>query len=768
MQVQARPVPADPGEAREEEAEEGVYATVERAFLSAASCGGETSACEGGGSGGGGETAAPNVGRAAVKAAAACCAAGLGSPSGGEDHPSHSHPSHSPDGAPFDPLGSLREGLWSALQPACATDHRNRRARAHRRAFPPLANVVEEGGGVAVRFRRGTAAQVLAGHFEDGAARSLADFHTDRGDDQARFGPWTGLQHAPPASASTLPPLVGGLPPIGDRGGSSSPPHSRKRLGAAVTAGRQGTASPSGTGGTATLSLMGGDIPMSLLSSPPSERRGSFRTPVRVPGAGLSMTEVSMVQRLFHMDSGDDLGLAGPDSDEDRTYVIESVLRLLDVPYSDRFRVVIRKTLRTEPPRAAGTSTLADRSNALADDLVSLSPPPSPGRPAEAFSSSSPPPSPVPSSASGASSAAAASASSVRLCAAGSSPHSGLKTRKELREQRLLSDAARTPTALVRVEFEVQFQRRCKFEDRIRRMLTKKITKLLQSWCVWALDGWNRERVAGADGGGGRETPLHGRASPLPGRGLGLGACMDLGSPELGCFEGPAPCGGAGSRRGPRRWQSLPKGAKGNESFLLWSMTDLDDDDDDEWPWPGTGPALQRELSSGSMGENRLEWHGGRRRNLREKEEASRFVIVPNPSRDDSYAGASQSSDRHRGMGIELCLSDDGDDAVPGRRPLNPISPVRAAPSELPISQLSLSPCGFEVVYMSDGGSVSSSGESSPPSPASDGEGGGGVAAASRSLFNAPPLPASRHGGGFGRRRASRKAEAERKQAQTS
>ena len=75
MQVQARPVPADPGEAREEEAEEGVYATVERAFLSAASCGGETSACEGGGSGGGGETAAPNVGRAAVKAAAACCAA---------------------------------------------------------------------------------------------------------------------------------------------------------------------------------------------------------------------------------------------------------------------------------------------------------------------------------------------------------------------------------------------------------------------------------------------------------------------------------------------------------------------------------------------------------------------------------------------------------------------------------------------------------------------------------------------------------------------
>merc|ERR1719199_2286287 len=139
-------------------------------------------------------------------------------------------------------------------------------------------------------------------------------------------------------------------------------------------------------------------------------------------------------------------------------------------------------------------------------------------------------------------------------------------------------------SANVRLEFEIQFHRTCMYEDRIRRMLTKKINKLMLSWCLWAQDGWAEDqRAASVAALGG--TPAR-MCMGIPLSSIPVGACSRLTSACGDTDTNSVVSGGGGvspanARGVPRvkKWQSL---SKRNDSFLLWSMTDIDEQDDED------------------------------------------------------------------------------------------------------------------------------------------------------------------------------------------
>ena len=629
----------------------------------------------------------------------------------------------------------------------------NTASLVHGRAFPPLHNSVTS----AERFTSGTASDLLSVYFADSATRSMERFHIERGDDSVRFGRWTKLPmttyrldraHSDVdalvsttasggTSSSTRQQCMNDFAGTG-QGGRATPPAS-SLLGAAggVTGSRRPTLRglpPGGVPGSPfaaavaaaerqSLSLLG-DVPPFLLSRPTLERHGTFRTPVRVPAAGMSVTEVSIVQRLFHLGgkkndkhstrnrshfssiSNDDNDVL--DEDDDMTYVIESVLRLLDVPYSDRFRVVMRQTISTDQRAVSSEPPTIDECLAC----------------------------------------------SIPLC----TPHIGDKSRRGSASSfnKMMS------TAILRLEFEIQFHRTCMYEDRIRKMLTKKINKLLLSWCLWAQEGWVEERVV-------NNTKSSQMCMGMPLSSAPLADCGAIsGCGDNADTSSVASASSSTRLQRARKWQSL---SKKNDSFLLWSMTDIDEQEDDIVI--GDESSLASDMSN--VGLHRLEW---RNRSLTGKEhvEIGTTTFANSNSSDSAVPPLQDDTFSYRGQGIELCLSDDEEYTPNG----SPRTRRHVSLSNISTSQGCLSPYGVEVVYVSDG-----SANSDADSPHE--ESGGGKkkivsvdAAASPipDLQNAPPLPSSvlkgRSRGGFNRRknkfgqRKQLKALSEHSEADTS
>ena len=573
----------------------------------------------------------------------------------------------------------------------------------HCKAFPPLGNTVS----VAERFDNGTAQDVVSAFFLDRAVRSMGRFHLERGDDAVRFGRWTRL----PTEEYRL---------------------DRARSDVSTAAGAGGTNLPSktsvvGVGGGPSLSLLG-DVPPFLLSRPAMERHGTFRTPVRVPASGMSVTEVSIVQRLFGLSDKKKTAGTQRSGNDDTTYILESVLRLLDVPYSDRFRVVMRQTISTEHWTAVAAEPTIDECLACSIPLMG-----------------------------GMTSRPSAAASGGR-----SSPLSSSMS------------GTKMSSARVRLEFEIQFHRTCMYEDRIRRMLTKKINKLMLSWCLWAQDGWAEDQRAASVAALGGTTPAR-MCMGIPLASIPVGACSRLTSACGDADTNSVVSGGGGGGVSPanargvprvKKWQSL---SKRNDSFLLWSMTDIDEQDDEDDIVIEDEGSLASDMSN--VGLHRLEW---RNRSLTGKEHVSSVALTT-----DKYAGAPAGTDTtqlspttegdandndrssHRGQGIELCLSDD-EDYTPTLPPLSP-RPNGTIPTSI---SNGLSPHGVEVVYVSDGTVDSPVAQRSRKTDASKvvtkvpdvGEiGCPDLQERIASAAAAPPLGKPRHKGGFHRRRFGRK-----------
>jgi len=563
------------------------------------------------------------------------------------------------------------------------------------------------------RFQNGTARDVVATYFLDRAVRSMDRFHLERGDDSVRFGRWTRLPTAEykldrsrsdmhgAAVATSMNTAASGFGGVGGGGGRHRPSPSaggaaantsslldaangrpkrvpsRPASSAGGGPGGGGGACPSsptlpsktsvaGVGGGPSLSLLG-DVPPFLLSRPAMERHGAFRTPVRVPGAGMSVTEVSIVQRLFHL--GGKRNPNGKNDNDDTTYVIESVLRLLDVPYSDRFRVVMRQTISTEHWTTVAAEPTIDECLACSIPLMS-------------------------------------GMTNRHAAATRENPSSGRSTPLFSSLSTVMS------TALVRLEFEIQFHRTCMYEDRIRRMLTKKINKLMLSWCLWAQDGWADDQRAAmmaselADASSSRMCmglPL--TSLPIADCSRLTGGCVDADSGSVVSGGGGAPpANGRGAPR-PKKWQSL---SQRNDSFLLWSMTDIDEQDDEDDIVIEDESSLASDMSN--VGLHRLEW---RNRSLTGKEHVSSVSLMPEnfavpPAALDIAQGPSTKGDAndidrgsYRGQGIELCLSDvDDEDYEPALPPRSPKTVGTSLPARI---SNGLSPQGVEVVYVSDG-----------------------------------------------------------------
>ena len=620
----------------------------------------------------------------------------------------------------------------------------------HCKAFPPLGNTVS----VAERFDNGTAQDVVSAFFLDRAFRSMDRFHLERGDDAVRFGRWTRLpteeyrlDRARSDVSTAKPTTASGF--VGGGGVGHRPAPSAVTASMAATAslldadsggnpttarpaaGTGGTNLPSktsvvGVGGGPSLSLVG-DVPPFLLSRPAMERHGTFRTPVRVPASGMSVTEVSIVQRLFGLSDKKKTQRSGK-SNDDTTYILESVLRLLDVPYSDRFRVVMRQTISTEHWTTVAAEPTIDECLACSIPLMG-----------------------------GMTSRPSAAASSGR-----SSPLSSSMS------------GTKMSSANVRLEFEIQFHRTCMYEDRIRRMLTKKINKLMLSWCLWAQDGWAEDQRAASVAALGGTTPAR-MCMGIPLSSIPVGACSRLASACGDADTNSVVSGGGGGGVSPanargvprvKKWQSL---SKRNDSFLLWSMTDIDEQDDEDDIVIEDEGSLASDMSN--VGLHRLEW---RNRSLTGKEHVSSVAFTT-----DNYAGSPAGTDTtqlspttegdandndrssHRGHGIELCLSDD-EDYTPT---LPPLSPRRNGTIPTSISN-GLSPHGVEVVYVSDGTIDSPVAPRSRKTDATSkvvpkvpdiGEIGCPDLQRIASAAAAPPLGKPRHKGGFHRRRFGRK-----------
>ena len=558
----------------------------------------------------------------------------------------------------------------------------------HSKAFPPLRNTVSS----AERFQNGTAEDVVATYFHDRAGRSMGWFHMERGDDAVRFGRWTRLPTAEyrldRARSDVSTTAASGFGGVGGGGGqhrrptpSATAATTSSLLDAASGRTRRppsrlpSKTSVAGVGGGPSLSLLG-DVPPFLLSRPAMERHGTFRTPVRVPAAGMSVTEVSIVQRLFHLSgktsqrsSSSIAGSKSGGGEDDTIYVIESVLRLLDVPYSDRFRVVMRQTINTEHWTTAAAEPTIDECLACSIPLMS-------------------------------------GMTNRHAAAATENPNGGRSTPLSPSMNKMMS------TANVRLEFEIQFHRTCMYEDRIRRMLAKKINKLMLSWCLWAQDGWAEDRraaMAASVFGGASSTRM---CMGVPLASLPVGACSRLAGGCVDADNGSVVSGGGGtpsaSAQGaprPKKWQSL---SKRNDSFLLWSMTDIDEQDDEDDIVIEDEGSLASDMSN--VGLHRLEW---RNRSLTGKEHVSSIASTsdnyaappagPDVTREPSTKGDSNENDRssYRGQGIELCLSDvDDEDYAPTLPPRSP----RPTGTSLPAGIANgLSPQGVEVVYVSDG-----------------------------------------------------------------
>ena len=599
---------------------------------------------------------------------------------------------------PSSPAGSSRGSMGGHARPPRSSSASSPLSSVvHSRAFPPLLNTVSS----VERFQNGTAEDVVSAYFHDRAARSMGRFHMERGDDAVRFGRWTRLPMAEyrldraQSDVSTAA-AASGFGGVGGGGGQHHRPTPSATATATTTSSLLDAASASGrtrippspvapsrlpsktsvagVGGGPSLSLLG-DVPPFLLSRPAMERHGTFRTPVRVPAAGMSVTEVSMVQRLFHLSgkksqrSSSSSSIAGSKSggDDNTIYVIESVLRLLDVPYSDRFRVVMRQTISTEQWTTVAAEPTIDECLACSIPLMS-------------------------------------GMTNRHTAAARETPSGGRSTPLSSSMGKVMS------TANVRLEFEIQFHRTCMYEDRIRRMLTKKINKLMLSWCLWAQDGWaedQRAAMAASVLGGASSTRM---CMGVPLASLPAGACSRLASGCVDSDNGSVVSGGGGTSsanaRGaprPKKWQSL---SKRNDSFLLWSMTDIDEQDDEDDVVIEDEGSLASDMSN--VGLHRLEW---RNRSLTGKEHVSSIAstsdtyaappagldVTPGPS----TKGVSNENERssHRGQGIELCLSDDEDYA-----PVLPPRSPRVTGTSLPAGIANgLSPHGVEVVYVSDG-----------------------------------------------------------------
>ena len=607
--------------------------------------------------------------------------------SGGSSPPSSPAGSRGSIGAyarpPTGAAGSSSAGRRSSASPSPLS------SVVHSKAFPPLRNTVSS----AERFQNGTAEDVVSTFFHDRAGRSMGRFHMERGDDAVRFGRWTRLpvaeyrlDRARSDVSTTAATAVSGFGGVGGGGGqhhrptpSATTATTSSLLDAASGRTRRppsrlpSKTSVAGVGGGPSLSLLG-NVPPFLLSRPAMERHGTFRTPVRVPAAGMSVTEVSIVQRLFHLcgkkSQKRSSSIVGSESgDDDTIYVIESVLRLLDVPYSDRFRVVMRQTINTEHWTTVAAEPTIDECLACSIPLMS-------------------------------------GMTNRHTAAARENPSGGRSTPLSSSMNKMMS------TANVRLEFEIHFHRTCMYEDRIRRMLTKKINKLMLSWCLWAQDGWAEDRraaMAASVLGGASSTRM---CMGVPLASLPVGACSRLAGGCVDADNGSVVSGDGGissaNARGaprPKKWQSL---SKRNDSFLLWSMTDIDEQDDEDDIVIEDEGSLASDMSN--VGMHRLEW---RNRSLTGKEHVSSIAstpdnytappVGPDVTRGSSTKRDSNENDRssYRGQGIELCLSDvDDEDYAPALPPRSP----RPTGTSLPAGIANgLSPQGVEVVYVSDG-----------------------------------------------------------------
>jgi len=628
---------------------------------------------------------------------------------------------------------------------SAAASSTNTASLVHSRAFPPMQNSVTS----AERFANGTASDVLSLYFADSAPRSMEKFHIERGDDSVRFGRWTELPTATyrldraqsSVDALTMNSMQQqrrqqrrrlhdlGRDGVGTAGRATPPPLSSSLLGAAggVGGSRRPTLRglPPGGGGVSSsstsssaaaaaerqsLSLLG-DVPPFLLSRPTLERHGAFRTPVRVPGAGMSVTEVSIVQRLFHMGGkkkqkhrrrGSSSSSSSSSGHDDTTYIIESVLRLLDVPYSDRFRVAMRQTITTEQRAVKSETPTIDECLACSIPLCT----PHLGGASRYHDGGS-----------------SSSSSSV-----GSSSQRGSSSLEKMMS-----------TAILRLEFEIQFHRTCLYEDRIRKMLTKKINKLMLSWCLWAQDGWLEERAV--------SSPNSRMCMGVPLSSVPAADCSAIpGCGDNADNSSVASASSSSRSQRAKKWQSL---SKRNDSFLLWSMTDIDEQEDDIVI--GDESSLASDMSN--VGLHRLEW---RNRSLTGKEQVETSVSSLTNFNAQPFQEDYSDKNSYRGQGIELCLSDD-EEYTPNRSPRTRRHNVSLA--TIPGSQRSLSPHGVEVVYVSDGSTNSDT--DSPPNKSG---GAKKVVHADDTakmsipdLQNAPPMPTSvlkgRSREGFNRRK---------------
>uniref|UniRef100_A0A6U3S138 VASt domain-containing protein n=1 Tax=Ditylum brightwellii TaxID=49249 RepID=A0A6U3S138_9STRA len=418
-------------------------------------------------------------------------------------------------------------------------EHQMNAIRRH--YFPPLTNVIVK----CESFEHCDAKTFLKFHF---GSEQIKKFHMERGDQDItvpRWKPWRGhqwrQQHQREMESIELSTI---------------------------------TSSPS---------IISKNMPMHVLwSRPVLERTITFRTPVNVP-MGPKYSEVSMLQRVLRV--------------EEEMYVIESSMRLLDVPFSKRFHIVIRQTIETNRlsqrrREGANEEKKTKRKNKKGrelygchDDIRNLQSTPLFSRGGvqkqqQRMNGLRPP----------------------DLQPVSSDESEDDNTEEEIEEFQLVPPVP-SATALC-VEFEIRFTKQCKFEDQIRHGLTKKIRRLLASWCRRTQKEWNESTN--------ESPPLSpaSRTSDVPSMKHGEIALLSL--PTTSCAP-PVPiptvprdsvkfserkqqrrvCLSQGelvaddekkepTTPPPTKWQPLHDNRHHDRGSLIWSMTDIDIDEHED------------------------------------------------------------------------------------------------------------------------------------------------------------------------------------------